>query len=168
MAQQQEIVVRRAKVSDAGEIAEFVNGVWQGRLEIDRMAVIERLGNVGFLVVEQDGALVGMLGWQAENLVVRVTDFLVEAIPDRIAVGRALLAEMERAATELECEAAVLFLPRSAPPGLVEFYKALGYESQVVADLPKAWQEAALEGRLGHEDSVLVKQLRAQRVLRPL
>jgi N-acetylglutamate synthase-like GNAT family acetyltransferase len=168
MALQQEIVVRRAKVGDADKIAAFVNSIWQGRLEIDRVAVIKRLGSVGFLVVEQGGALVGMLGWQAENLVVRVTDFLVGAIPERVAIGQALLAEMEKAASELECEVALLFLPRSAPAALVEFYGALGYETQAVADLPKAWHEAALEGRLGDDDSVMVKRLRAQRVLRPL
>jgi N-acetylglutamate synthase-like GNAT family acetyltransferase len=168
MALEQEIVVRRAQVGDADKIVAFVNAIWQGRLEIDRMTVVERLGSVGFLVVEHDGGLVGMLGWQAENLVVRVTDFLVGAVTERVAIGQALLAEMEKAAAELECEVALLFLPRSAPPALIEFYETLGYETQVVADLPKAWHEAALERRLGGDDSVMVKQLRDQRVLRPL
>ncbi len=168
MLQQQEITVRRAKPGDAGKIAALVNHAWQGRLQIDEMAVIERLGNVGFLLAERDGVLVGMLGWQAENLVVRLTDFLVRSASERVVVGQALLAEMERAAGELQCEVSLLFLPRPAPPALVEFYTALGYEPQIVADLPKAWQEAAREGRLEDHDTVLVKKLRKDRVFRPM
>jgi N-acetylglutamate synthase-like GNAT family acetyltransferase len=166
--QQQEITVRRAKPGDAGRIAAFVNHAWQGRLEIDEMTVIERLGSVGFLLAERDDTLVGMLGWQAENLVVRLTDFLVRSVSERLAVGQALLAEMDRAAGELQCEVSLLFLPRPAPPALVEFYMTLGYEPQVVADLPKAWQEAAREGQLEDYDTVLVKRLREDRVFRPM
>jgi len=168
MAQQQEITVRRAKVRDASRIAAFVNRAWQGRVKVDELTVIERLGSVGFLLAERDGDLVGMLGWRAENLVVRVTDFLVGPVSERVAISQALLAEMERAAAELQCEAALLFLPRPIPFTLVEFYKMFGYEPQIVADLPEAWRDAAREGQLDVDDDVLVKQLRDKRVLRPL
>ena len=168
MAQQQEITVRRAKVRDASGIAAFVNRAWQGRVKVDELTVIERLGSVGFLLAERDGDLVGMLGWRAENLVVRVTDFLVGPVSERVAISQALLAEMERAAAELQCEAALLFLPCPIPFPLVEFYKMFGYEPQIVADLPEAWRDAAREGQLDVDDDVLVKQLRDTRVLRPL
>ena len=124
--------------------------------------------NVGFLLAEWGDTLLGMLGWQAENLVVRLTDFLIGAASERVAVSQALLSEMERAAGELQCEAALLFPPRPAPAALVEFYETLGYEHRVVGDLPKAWQEAAHEGQLEKSDSVLVKKLREKRVLRPM
>jgi len=168
MAQEQEIAVRRAKVSDAGSIAAFVNRAWRGRLEVDELAVIERLGSVGFLLAERDDALVGMLGWQAEDLVVRVTDFLVAPASERLAVSQALLAEMGRAAAELQCEVVLLFLPRPAPPVLVAFYETFGYEPRIVADLPGAWRDAALEGRLRGDETVLVKKLREKRVFRPM
>jgi len=168
MAQQREITVRRAKVGDAGRIAAFVNRAWRGRREIDEMAVIERFGSVGFLLAERGGDLVGMLGWQAENLVVRLTDFLIGSVSERIAVIQALLTEMERSAAELQCEATLLFLPRPAPITLVEFCETLGYEVQVVADLPRAWRDAAHEGGLEDGETVLVKKLRDKRVLRPM
>ncbi|MDY7080538.1 MAG: hypothetical protein SXV54_26965 [Chloroflexota bacterium] len=166
--QTQEITVRRAKPSDAGKIAAFVNRAWGGQVKVDQMEVIERFGNVGFLLAEWGDTLLGMLGWQAENLVVRLTDFLIGAASERVAVSQALLSEMERAAGELQCEAALLFPPRPAPAALVEFYETLGYEHRVVGDLPKAWQEAAHEGQLEKSDSVLVKKLREKRVLRPM
>lgn len=168
MAQGQEITVRRAKPSDAGEIAAFVNQGRRGQAGVDQQMVIERFGSVGFLLAEQGGSLVGMLGWRAENLVVRVTDLLILSVPDRIAVGRALLSEMEQAATELQCEAALIYLPRPHPPQLVEFCKTLGYEPQVAAGLPKAWRGAAREAGVGDDEVVPVKRLRSRRVFRPL
>ncbi|RLC64401.1 MAG: hypothetical protein DRI79_00115 [Chloroflexi bacterium] len=168
MARRQEIAVRRAKVSDAGKIATFVNRARRGRQEIDGQAVIARFGSVGFLLAERDGNLVGILGWQIENLVARVTDLLIGPTIERVAVGRALLSEMERAATELQCEATLLFLPRPSPTDLVEFCETFGYVPEVVASLPRAWREAAYEVQIGDDEVVLVKRLRATRVLRPL
>ncbi len=161
-----EITVRRAKPGDAARIAAFVN---RGLREpIDDFAVIERFGNVGLMVAEQAGDLVGVLGWRAENLVVRVTDLLLLAAPDSIAAARALLSGMDRAADELQCEVALLLLPRPYNPRLVEFCRTLGYESQPVAALPSAWQEAAHESGVASDEMILVKQLREGRVSRPL
>ena len=168
MAQQQEIVVRRAKVRDASKIAAFVNRARRGQSEVDELMVIERLGSVGFLLAERDGILLGMLGWQAENFVVRVTDFLIGSVSERVVISKALLAEMDRAAAELQCEAALLFLPRPALPALVEFCKMLGYESRIVADLPAAWRDAARGGQLEGDEAVLVKKLSEKRVIRPM
>jgi N-acetylglutamate synthase-like GNAT family acetyltransferase len=168
MAQRQEITVRRAKVRDASTIAAFVNRAWRGREAVGESAVIERFGSVGFLLAEQDGDLVGMLGWQVENLVVRLTDFLVMLASDHAAVGQALLSEMERAANELQCEIVLLFLPRPAPAALAAFCEGLGYESRVVGDLPRVWRDAAHEGGLEDEETVWMKQLRDTRVVSPL
>jgi len=168
MAQELETRVRRARVSDAGKIAAFVNLARAGRVEVDERAIIERFGNVGFLLAERGGDLVGMLGWQVENLVVRVTDLLVWPSSERVVVGRALFAEMERTATELQCEAALLFLRYPGSPQAAEFCKMLEYEPRIVASLPKMWQEAAYEARISDDESVWIKQLRADRVVQPV
>ena len=168
MAQELETRVRRARVSDAGKIAAFVNLARAGRVEVDERAIIERFGNVGFLLAERGGHLVGMLGWQVENLVVRVTDLLVWPSSERVVVGRALFAEMERTATELQCEAALLFLRYPSSPQAAEFCKMLGYEPRIVASLPRMWQEAAYEAHVGDDESVWIKQLRADRVVQPV
>jgi len=162
------IAVRRAKPSDAGRIAAFVNRGRREQRRIDELAVINRFGSVGIMVAELGDNLVGMLGWRVENLIVRVTDFLIAPIPEGGAVARALISEMEQTAGELQCEAALLFLPRPHHPKLVKFCNTLGYESQIVGNLPKAWQEAAVEARVGGEEAVLVKRLRTGRVSRPL
>ncbi len=164
----QGIVVRRVKASDADDMAAFINRFLTGQAKIDRQRIIERFGSVGFMLAEWNGKLVGTLGWRAENLVVRVSDLLIGSVPDRVAVGRALLAEMEQAAIELQCEVVLLFLPRPTSPRLVEFCRTLGYEPQVVASLPQAWREAAREVQLGDDETLLIKELRSGRVFRPL
>ena len=168
MDQAQDITVRRVRASDADRIAEVVNRALAGPAAIGREVVIERLGAAGFLLAERGSDVVGLLGWQAENLVVQVSDFLIWPARQRIAVGRALLSRMEQAAGELQCEVALLFLPQPSSPGLLEFCRTLGYESRILSDLPKAWREAALEAHVGEDDLIMMKQLRADRVFRPL
>ena len=168
MAQRPEIVVRRARVGDVSRVVALVNHARQEQPEIDERAVIARLGSAGFLLAEQDGNLIGILGWQIENLIVRVSDFLIWPARERIAVGRLLLSEMELSAAELQCEVALLLLPSQSPPDLVEFCKVFGYAPKVVAGLPKAWREASHEAGLGNDEAILIKQLRFDRVLRPL
>ncbi len=163
-----EITVRRAKPGDAAKIAAFVNRGRRGRRQIDATTVIERFGSVGMMVAELGGDMVGMLGWRAENLIVRVHDLLIAPIPEGVTIARSIIAKMEQAAGELQCESALLFLPRPHHPKLVRFCNTLGYESRIVADLPKAWQEAAVEAHVGGEEAVLVKQLRTGSVARPL
>ena len=168
MAQQQGITVRRAKPRDAGLIVDFVNRILAGRSSIDRQTVIERFGNVGLLLAERDGTLIGILGWRAENLVVRISDLLVWPASERVAAAQALFNEMEHAASGLQCEAALLLPPRTPPPAQVQFFTEMGYESSVVKSMPKAWREASIEAGFGDDDAVLLKQLRTDRVLRPL
>ena len=94
MAQELDITIRRAKASDAERIANFVNHALQDTA-IGRQSVIERLGGVAFLLAELEGELVGVIGWRVENLVARVTDFLVRPARIRYEVGRDLFAAME-------------------------------------------------------------------------
>jgi N-acetylglutamate synthase-like GNAT family acetyltransferase len=168
MPDAQRVVVRRAGVPDAGAIAQFVSAASQGNSQVDEVEVIERFGSVGFMLAERVGVLAGMVCWQAENLVVSVTDLLVWPASVREQVGAALFSEMERAAAELECEVALLFLPDPAPPALVEFCRGFGYEERLVLDLPRAWREAAYQLEVGDNETLLLKRLREAPVSRPL
>lgn len=165
---EKEIAIRRVKASDAENIAAFLNQALPGDLDLDRATILTRLGDVGFFVAEQDGQIVGVLGWQMENLVARVTDFLVYPAHKRSAAGEALFSAMEVTATDLQGEAVLLFLPRGSADGVVEFCESLGYAQRVVGDLPRVWREAASEADYSNDDKVLVKKLRADRVASPL
>ena len=162
------VLVRRVRANDVERVASFVSRALGGRDGIEAEKVIARLGDVGFFLAEQNGEIVGLIGWSVENLVGRVTDLLVWPSDRREEVGSALFREMEAAAIGLEAEAVVLFLPRSSRSELIEFGKALGYEPQTVADMPRAWRETAYEAGRADGDEILVKQLRSQRVTSPL
>ena len=166
-----EFKVRRARLSDAAAIAQFANAAQSGRPsapEITRSSVTERFGRIGFVVAERAGELVGLLGWQVENLVVRVTDYLVaSSVVDPMAVARALVSNMEAAALDLRAEVVLLFLPADPRPQLVAFWDGLGYEFACVDDLHKACREAIAEGGL-EPQNVMSRLLREDAVLRPM
>ncbi|MBN1956519.1 MAG: GNAT family N-acetyltransferase [Anaerolineae bacterium] len=163
---EQTIQVRRTRPSEAERIAAFVNRTRPQGPAITPDAVIERFGTVGFLTAEVNGEIVGILGWQVENLVARVADFLIFPWHYRITAGRSLLAEMESAARELQCEAAMLFVPANTPREVLAFWETFGYGFKEVASLPRAWREAARESHPAG-DWVVLKQLREERVTTP-
>ena len=116
-----DIQVRRARLDDTAAIADFVNRSRRRGEPINRLMVAQRFSDVGFMLAELNGQIVGMLGWQVENLIARVTDFLVAPALDRVIAGRALIQVMEEQAKTLQAEAAMLFLrppPRAAVSGL--------------------------------------------------
>ena len=78
-----------------------------------------------------------------------------------------LMKEIEKASRDLQCEALLLFLsPEMAEQGSV--WKKLDYQDRSVESLGvRAWQEAAKES-MPPETVMMFKQLRKDRVLRPV
>jgi N-acetylglutamate synthase-like GNAT family acetyltransferase len=161
------IEVRRAKFSDAQAIADFVNAAQSGAPPVTRLQVAERFGQVGFMIAEEDGEMVGMMGWQVENLVVRVTDFLISPGVDRLAAGEAMSETIEDEGRELQAEAVLLFLPPNPSSMLVEFWEQFDYELQSLQELHRTWREAAVEWGIQNQ-ALMVKQLREDLVQRPI
>ncbi len=161
-----EIQVRRARLKDAQAIADFVNRARLGKPPVTPENVAERFGQIGFLLAEVDEQPVGLVGWQVENLVIRVSDFLLAPTVDRMAAGQALISAMEEEGQALLCEVSMLFLPLNPSPELVAYWQAFGYEQRTVAALPKVWRQVVAEAHLATE-SVMVKQLREDLIRKP-
>ncbi|HNT76144.1 MAG TPA: hypothetical protein PKH77_14105 [Anaerolineae bacterium] len=160
------IQVRKARLKDAEAIAAFVNRAHPSAA-LTRMEVAERFSQVGFMLAEADGQVVGLVGFQVENLVIRVTDFLIGPGVDRVATGQALVAAMEEAGSVLQAEAAILFLPPDPSSDLIDYWRVLGYERLSTADmLHRAWREAAAEWNAQQSEAV-VKQLRDEVARKP-
>ncbi len=160
------IEIRKARLSDAGMIANFVNSARPERL-LTQMEVAERFGQVGFLLAQEGDRIVGLIGWRVENLVICVTDFLIAPGIDRMALGRALVSAMEKEGELLQAEAVILFLPAQPSQALLDYWRGLGYAQKKVTELPKPWRETALEWNpLATE--VTVRQIREELVRRPI
>jgi len=159
--------IQRARPQEAEKIAKFINRVSQSSYHLTRSDIMAAFGEKAFLLLNYGTKIVGLMGWQVENLVARVDDVYIE---NKISLPKAMKVmteEVERASKELQCEAALLFLP----PDLAqhqEVWKSVGYDARTVKDLGvRAWQDAAMES-MKPGTVMLFKQLRKDRVLRPV
>ena len=159
--------VQRARPQEAAQIAEFINRITKSPKKLTRTDIMAAFGEKAFLMLQHGETLVGLLGWQVENLVTRVDDvFTVPKLPLADAM-QAMTHEVEQASKELQCEAALLFLNPSLAQHQ-EVWQSLGYEPRTVKDLGvRAWQDAAVES-MKPGTVMLFKQLRKDRVLRPV
>jgi len=160
------IEVRKARLSDAERIADFVNSARTER-HVSQMDVAERFSQVGFLLAEQRGKIVGMAGWRVENLVICLTDFLIAPGVDRVTTGRALVTAMDKEGEFLQAEAALLFLPHDPSKELVAYWEELMYTRKVIQELPKAWREAAQEWNPKATEA-MIKQIRENLIRKPM
>lgn len=161
------LAVERAGPRQVNEIAEFITEISKGRRAMSAADVMAAFGEKAFLLLKIDERLVGIAGWQVENLVARVSDVYLEpGLPLGEAV-RVLMEAIEVASRELQSEVLLLFLP----PHLGRHnavWDALGYSPRNPQDLRvNAWEEAALES-MPVGTVMFYKQLRKDRVLKPV
>jgi dephospho-CoA kinase len=159
--------LHRGKPRDSERIAELMTRLSQGKRSMTKDEVMEAFGDKAFLLLQMDSDLVGIAGWQVENLVARTLDLYLEP---KVPADKALpliLAEVERASGDLQCEASLIFPPAELA-GFESVWKQLGYERRAPASLGvQAWTDAALEST-AKDGILLFKQLRTDRVLRPI
>lgn len=166
-AEQGGLVVERAGPSQVNEIAKFITDISKGRRAMSEADVMAAFGEKAFLLLKVDQRLVGLAGWQVENLVARVSDVYLEP---GLALGEAvriLMNAIEVASRELQSEALLLFLsPHLGRHNAV--WGALGYSTRSPQELKiSAWEEAALES-MPVGTVMYFKQLRRDRVMRPV
>lgn len=161
------LTVNRARPRQADEIAAFISRVDGSQPPLSRAQIMDSFGEKAYLLLQGEEGLRGLLGWKVENLVARVDDIHLasdlkvdEALPF-------LVDEVERASRDLQCEIALIFADGELAKRR-DLWMLLGYEEGLPSDLSVgAWQEAALESSFDGA-VMLFKQLRADRVLRPI
>jgi dephospho-CoA kinase len=166
-AAQGEVRVQRARPKAAAEIAELITRLSEGRRKLTRSDVMAAFGEKAFLLLTIEGKPFGIVGWKVENLVARTDDVYLDRSLDPAKSLKALMDEVEHTSRELQCEASLLFLPvhLARMDGLI---KSLGYQPRTIHSLGvRAWQEAAVETK-APDTVMLFKQLRQDRVLRPV
>lgn len=159
--------VKRAKPRQAEDIAALITRLSMGKHKLTRNDVMEAFGEKAFMLLMAEEQLVGVIGWQVENLVARTDDLWLES---GIALSRAmgtLIPAIEEASNQLQAEAVLCFVSAALARD-VEVWTSLGYEQRSPDSLSvTAWQEAALESQQG-QAVMFFKQLRVDRILRPM
>ena len=166
-AESGDFAVQRGRPRDSEVIADIITRLSNGNQKMSKLDVMEAFGEKAFLLLQLNDKAVGLAGWQVENLVARTTDLYIEPAHISAKALETLMSEVERASHDLQCEASLIFpLPDLASQETS--WKALGYEKRTPESLGvQAWQDAAVESK--PPGAVLMfKQLRVDRVLRPI
>src|SRR3990172_6636287 len=105
--------------------------------------------------------------WKVENLVARTTELYVDPQVDQPYGLKTLMVEVEKSSRDLQCEASLLFLTDELS-AKTSVWKELGYERYTMDSLGvQAWQDAVVES-MPANSILYFKQLRKDRILRPI
>jgi dephospho-CoA kinase len=159
--------VKRGKPQDAAAIAEFLNRVGRNGSRLTADDIMAQFGEKAYMLLHLDRRLVGIAGWQVENLVVRTSDLHLERGVDIEKALGMLMQEIEVVSADLQCEASLVFprLPLASDPGI---WERLGYKPRTPDELAvEAWTDAARES-MPADTILLFKQMRQDRILRPI
>lgn len=161
-----DISVRRAKRGDLQVMAELISAGTHGALKPDTDEMMEALFSRAYILALSGEYIVGMIGWQTENLVAGLQDFYV--LRDLwSSVGQKMLEQVHEEIDKLSCEVALVFVLNQAGPKPIEFLESQDYERSESKDLIADWKEAAVEWQ--PENSVLLyKKTREQRIMVPM
>ena len=162
-----DMMVQRGRPRDSQSIAELITRLSLSQRKMSANDVMEAFGDKAYLMLHARGRLVGVVGWQVENLVARTTDLFLESGVNLALALEALINEVEHASHDLQAEASLIFVPTEFT-GNDATWKKLGYEQRTPQTLGvQAWQDAAIES-MPAGTSLFFKQLRQDRVLRPI
>jgi dephospho-CoA kinase len=162
-----ELSVQRGRPRDSAEIAALITRLSKGTQRMSQDDIMAAFGEKAFIILQANKQLVGLVGWQVENLVARTTDLYIDSsVPTERAV-KILVTEVEQASQDLQCEASLFFLS-PALAGQESIWQGLGYSRRTPQALGvQAWRDAAIESQPPNT-ILLFKQLRQDRILRPI
>jgi dephospho-CoA kinase len=163
----EDFTIEHGKPSFANEIAAMITRVAQDGFPRTREDIMEAFGEKAFILLRRNNQIIGVAGWQVENLVSRTTDLFLQ---HDVAFDKSLpllVQEIERSSRELQCEVSLIFVPLAIEID-PDVWEKLGYKKQVPEKLDSYdWQQAALES-MPSGTNLYFRQLRNERVLRPI
>ncbi len=162
-----EFSVERGRPRDSRAIAEFITRASKGTQKMGTDDIMATFGDKAYMLLKSNGNLVGLAGWQVENLVVRTGDLFMEDQVEPAKALELLIQEVERTSGDLLCEASLVF-PTENLAVNTDVWTKLGYERRSPDALGvQAWQDAASES-MPPGSQLFFKQLRQDRILRPI
>ena len=162
-----EVNVERVGPKHAEEILEVINRLSGSNVPIAIEEVTTSFGEKAYLVLRIGQNAMGILGWQVDNLVARTTEIALDPALPLAQILPIMIREMEKASNGLQCEISLIYVPEQMAHQDT-LWAELGYEKRTPASLGVlVWQEAAEESMISGR-TLFFKQLRQDRVLRPI
>lgn len=161
------VSIKRGMPTHAESIAAFVTAI-SGK-PTNRMDVMLSFGNKSFLLAhDQNEDILGLMGWQVENLITRCDELVLKPTVPVKPVIDAFVKAVEEFSSELESEVGFIFLPSDISKDVPAAFAVNGYNTITVNQISiPAWREAVAESG-GPQMLVLEKKLRRDRVLKPI
>jgi len=151
------------KTSEA--LAGFINRLTGKAL--NRMDIMAAFGQKSYWIATASGQIIGATGFQVENLITRVDEFLIIPGAPLGVVAKELILAVEEASRQLQSEVGFFYMPTNTPPLLVQAFREQGYHpTPLDAITIPAWREAAQESQPSGT-AILMKQYR-ERILKPI
>jgi dephospho-CoA kinase len=162
-----EITVHRAKRADLEAMAQVIAVATNGALDPDLSQMMEAIFSRGYIIARSGSHVVGVAGWQTENLIAGLQDMYVVRNDLWPSVGKKMLAMIHEEIDSLSCEVAIAFVLKQAGSGPLEFLQSEGYEQAQLKELGYMWEDAAREWQ-PEDSTILYKKLRDQRIMVPM
>jgi len=160
------VEIRRGMPRTADIIAQMINAATGKHL--NRMDVMTLFGEKSYLLAEVAARPYGLAGFQVENLITRLDEFIISPEAPISVIAQALIQSVEDASKELQSEVGFVYLPLNVNSQVILAFTSNGYErTELDAIKVPAWREAAQESQPPNT-IIFAKKLRAERVLKPL
>jgi dephospho-CoA kinase len=161
-----EVTILRGGPGEAAAIASFLNE--QVGSTLSRADVLTNFGEKAYMLSMLGSAIIGLAGWQVENLITRIDEFVLAPRAPVDKTVSDLIDRVEAASHELQSEVVLLFVERNIPDAVVVAIRDKGYEPRKASEMKVPdWREAA-EENAPPNSMLYAKKLREDRVLRPL
>lgn len=161
------ITLRRAKRQDLEAMARVIATSTKNAINPDLSQMMELLFTRAYIVALAGEQVVGIAGWQTENLIAGLQDFYVLRDDLWPVVGKKMLDMIHEEVEQLSCEVSIVFVAKEAGTAPVQFFESQEYEQSESKKLGYMWKDAAEEWQ--PENTVLLyKKLREQRIMVPM
>ncbi len=160
-----DVVVRRARPSDIPSIMLLIHKATDGKVKPKRAEILMSLSERGYLIGQVDSEISTVVGWYADKGFASIEQIYSHPPEATQLTGKAVVAEINRSANELMCEAVFAFLPAEDQPAhVVQMLKELEYQDDSDREnWPRVWKQALAEEQ-PENTSVMVRKLWNARV----
>lgn len=158
-----DVTVRRARPSDVPAVLLLIHKATEGQTKIKRADLLMSMAERSYLIGQEGAEITTVIGWAADSGVARIEQIYIHPLSAVKVSTPAVMAEIERTAQELICEAIMAFPPQDAPEPVRQLFAGIGYEPRQKGQLPRVWRSAADESQ-PENTQLLVKVLRNVRI----